>query len=221
MDQYHELVTMLALTLGVGWASGVNLYAAVLTLGLLGASGTAELPPALQVVDHPMVIGAAGLMYCVEFFTDKVPGVDTGWDALHTFVRIPAGAMLAAGVFGEAGPALEIAAGLVGGGMAAGSHATKAGTRALVNTSPEPFSNWSLSIAEDVMVIGGVWAALHHPEVMLVLMIGALALMIWLLPKLFRALARVYRRLRDWLAGEPAPAAAALPDAAQDQPRQF
>ncbi|MAA74688.1 MAG: hypothetical protein CMN28_08285 [Salinisphaeraceae bacterium] len=221
MDQYHELVTMLALTLGVGWASGVNLYAAVLTLGLLGASGTAELPPALQVVEHPMVIGAAGLMYCVEFFTDKVPGVDTGWDALHTFVRIPAGAMLAAGVFGEAGPALEIAAGLVGGGMAAGSHATKAGTRALVNTSPEPFSNWSLSIAEDVMVIGGVWAALHHPEVMLVLMIGALALMIWLLPKLFRALARVYRRLRDWLAGEPAPAAAALPDAAQDQPRPF
>lgn len=221
MDQYHELVTMLALTLGVGWASGVNLYAAVLTLGLLGASGTAELPPALQVVEHPMVIGAAGLMYCVEFFTDKVPGVDTGWDALHTFVRIPAGAMLAAGVFGEAGPALEIAAGLVGGGMAAGSHATKAGTRALVNTSPEPFSNWSLSIAEDVMVIGGVWAALHHPEVMLVLMIGALALMIWLLPKLFRALARVYRRLRDWLAGEPAPAAAALPDAAQDQARPF
>jgi hypothetical protein len=221
MDQYHELVTMLALTLGVGWASGVNLYAAVLTLGLLGASGTAELPPALQVVEHPMVIGAAGLMYCVEFFTDKVPGVDTGWDALHTFVRIPAGAMLAAGVFGEAGPALEIAAGLVGGGMAAGSHATKAGTRALVNTSPEPFSNWSLSIAEDVMVIGGVWAALHHPEVMLVLMIGALALMIWLLPKLFRALARVYRRLRDWLAGEPAPAAASLPDAAQDQARPF
>lgn len=203
MDQYHELVTMLALTLGVGWASGVNLYAAVLTLGLLGSSGTVDLPAGLQVVENPMVIGAAGLMYCVEFFTDKVPGVDSGWDALHTFVRIPAGAMLAAGVFGEAGPALEIAAGLVGGGMAAGSHATKAGTRALVNTSPEPFSNWTLSITEDVLAIGGIWAALNYPEVTLGLMIVAIILMAWMLPKLFRAIVALARRVRNWIAGTP------------------
>ena len=136
MDIAHTL----ALTLGVGWASGINLYAAMLTLGFLGATGQMTLPPGLEVLSSPLVMAAAGLMYVVEFFTDKVPGVDTAWDTLQTFVRIPAGAILAAGAVSDIGPAAELAAGLVGGTLATGSHATKAGTRVMINASPEPFS---------------------------------------------------------------------------------
>jgi len=143
MDNYQELISILALTMGVGWASGINLYAVVLVLGLAGSTGNIDLPPELAVVQNPMVIMAAGVMYFVEFIADKVPGVDTGWDILHTFIRIPAGAMLAVGAVGDVTPALEIAAGLMGGTMAGASHLTKFSTRALINTSPEPFSNWA------------------------------------------------------------------------------
>ncbi len=191
MDNYHELIHTLALTLGVGWASGINLYAALLVLGIAGASGDLVLPPDLQVLASPLVIGAAGLMYAVEFFADKTPGVDSGWDALHTFIRIPAGALLAAGAVGEVTPALQIAAGILGGGMAATSHATKAGTRLLINTSPEPFSNWTASVAEDVAVFGGLWAALNQPWLFLGLLVAFIALIAWLMPKVFRALRRI------------------------------
>ena len=158
-----ELSTLIALTLGVGWASGINLYAAVLALGMAGATGYADLPAGLEIVENPLVIGAAGLMYAVEFFADKVPGVDTGWDTLHTFIRLPAGALLAAGMFDDQSMGLELAAAIVGGGLAATSHATKAGSRVLINTSPEPFSNWTASIAEDISVFGGVWLMLNQP----------------------------------------------------------
>lgn len=205
MEQYQDLVSILALTMGVGWASGINLYAAVLMLGLMGATGGMTLPPDLQVLASPLVIGAAGLMYFTEFFADKVPGVDTGWDAMHTFIRIPAGAMLAAGAVGEVTPALEIAAGLMGGGMAFGAHASKAGTRLMVNTSPEPVSNWSLSVAEDAVVFAGIWAAVNHPWVMVGISVLLIVLMIWLLPKLFRVIARVFRRIGAKLRGEPPP----------------
>jgi hypothetical protein len=127
-------------------------------------------------------------MYCVEFFADKVPGVDTGWDAIHTFVRIPAGAILAAGAIGEVGPGAQLAAGLVGGALAAGSHATKAGTRVLINTSPEPVTNWFASIGEDVMVIAGLWTALYHPVLFLVLLTLFILLMAWLLPRIWRGI---------------------------------
>jgi hypothetical protein len=130
-------------------------------------------------------------MYAVEFFADKAPGVDSGWDALHTFIRIPAGALLAAGAVGEVTPALEVAAGILGGGLAATTHATKAGGRLLINTSPEPFSNWGASIAEDVAVFGGLWAALHHPWVFFGLFVAFLLLLVWLVPKIFRALRRL------------------------------
>lgn len=200
-----ETVELIALTLGVGWAAGLNLYAAVFMLGLLGNTGNLALPPGLEVCADPLVMGAAGLMYCVEFFADKVPGVDTSWDAVHTFIRIPAGAVLAAGAVGELGAGAELAAFLVGGGLAAGSHATKAGTRLLVNTSPEPFSNVGASIGEDVAVVAGLWTALHYPWLFLVALVVFVLFAIWLLPKIARAVAAMFRTIRGWLGG-PAPA---------------
>jgi hypothetical protein len=184
-----------AIALGASWGSGINLYASVLTLGVLGITGNVALPPGLEVLSNPLVIAAAGLMYAVEFFVDKIPGVDTVWDTIHTFIRIPAGAVLAAGAMGGMGPGIELAAALIGGGLAAGTHATKAGTRAVVNTSPEPFSNWTLSIGEDVAVIGGLWAALNHPWVFLALLVAFIALMVWLVPKIWRGIKRVFRWL--------------------------
>ena len=199
MDSYQDLISIIALTMGVGWASGINLYAAVLVLGLAGATGNIELPPELDVVQSPMVIMAAGVMYFVEFIADKIPGVDSGWDTLHTFIRIPAGAMLAVGAVGDVTPALEIAAGLMGGTMAGASHLTKFSTRALINTSPEPFSNWAASISEDVLVLGGMWAMFNHPWLFVGLMILFILMVIWLLPKLWRLLKVIFCKLGQWL----------------------
>lgn len=203
METYQALLATLALTMGASWASGINLYAALLVLGIGGATGNINLPPDLAVLSDPMVIGAAGLMYFVNFFVDKTPGVDTAWDSLHTFIRIPAGAMLAAGAVGEVTPALEIAAGIMGGTLSAASHVTKTGTRALINTSPEPFSNWTASITEDVLVLAGLWTALHHPLTFLSLLLVFLLLVIWLLPKIWRAIRAVVRKVRSWFGGAP------------------
>lgn len=199
MENYDALLATLALTMGASWASGINLYAALLVLGLGGATGNIDLPPALQMLQDPLVIGAAGLMYAVEFFADKIPGVDSGWDTLHTFVRIPAGALLAAGAVGDVTPAIEISAGILGGGLAATSHATKAGSRLLINTSPEPFTNWGASFTEDLMVFGGLWAALNYPLVFLGFLILFLLMVIWMLPKLWRLIKRVFRTVGEWL----------------------
>ena len=195
MEQYDALLATLALTMGASWASGINLYAALLILGIGGATGNIDLPTDLQVLSDPMVILAAGAMYLVEFFVDKTPGVDTGWDTLHTLVRIPAGAMLAAGAVGDVSPALEIAAGIMGGSLATVSHATKAGTRAVINTSPEPFTNWGASLLEDVAVIAGLWAALTHPLDFLCLLVLFIVFAIWLLPKLWRAIKAILRAI--------------------------
>jgi len=181
--------------MGAAWGSGINLYATLLMLGYLAHTGNIDLPPDLMIVADPLVMGAAGLMYAVEFFADKIPGVDTGWDTIHTFVRIPAGAMLAAGAIGDIGPAAEIAAALVGGGLAAATHATKAGSRVLINTSPEPFSNWTASIAEDIAVFAGVWASIQHPSFFIVGIIAFILLMVWALPKLWRGIKRVFKFL--------------------------
>ncbi len=188
MDPIHTI----ALTMGVAWASGINLYAAVFMLGFMGANGYMELPPDLAVLGDPLVLFAAGFMYLVEFIADKTPGVDTGWDSIHTFIRIPAGAILAAGAVGDVNAAAQLAAGLLGGTLAAGTHATKAGSRVLINTSPEPFSNWGASLTEDAAVIAGLWTALHHPTIFLVLLGLFILLMIWLLPKLWRSIKRVF-----------------------------
>ena len=197
MAPLDQVASTIALTMGVAWASGINLYATILVLGLLGATGNMTLPPDLEVLAHPAVIAAAGFMYLVEFVADKIPGVDTGWDTFHTFIRIPAGALLAAGAVGDVNPAIALAAAIVGGGMAAGTHATKSGTRVLINTSPEPVTNWTASIVEDVVVIGGLWTALNHPWVFLVFLIGFIVLMIWLLPKLWRGIRKVFGLLMN------------------------
>lgn len=194
-----EAVNIIALSMGAAWASGINLYATVFMLGYMGMTGNIVLPEQLDILSDPLVMTAAGFMYCVEFFADKVPGVDTGWDSLHTFIRIPAGAMLAAGAVGDVTPAVELSAALLGGSLAAGSHATKAGSRLLINTSPEPVSNWAASIGEDLLVIGGLWTALHHPVLFLIALLAFIVLMIWLLPRLWRLLKSVFRRIGSWL----------------------
>ncbi len=199
MNEFDQVVTLISLSMGLAWASGLNLYAAILVLGLGGATGNVELPPALEVVQDPMVIMAAGLMYAVEFFADKTPGVDTAWDSLHTFIRIPAGAMLAAGSVGDVTPALQVAAGILGGSLTSVTHAAKASSRVLINTSPEPFSNWTASVMEDVAVIGGLWTALNHPLLFLVLLALFILLLIWMLPKLWRGAMLVLRKVGEWL----------------------
>lgn len=192
MEQLDQISTLIALSMGVAWASGINLYATVLMLGVLNNMGHISLPPGLEIVSDPMVLVAAGFMYCVEFFADKTPGVDTGWDALHTFIRIPAGAALAAGAVGELSPAIELAAALTGASMAAGSHAFKAGSRVMINTSPEPVSNWVASFSEDLLVIGGLWTALNHPLWFLAGLLLFVVLLFWLLPKLWRGIKKVF-----------------------------
>lgn len=212
MEQLDQISNAIALSMGAAWASGLNLYATVLVLGLMGANGDIVLPPGLDLLTNPLVIAAAGLMFCVEFFADKVPGVDSTWDGLHTFVRIPAGAMLAAGAVGEMSPAVELAAALLGGTLAAGTHATKAGTRMLVNTSPEPFTNWGLSVGEDVAVVAGLWTALNHPVAFLTFLLCFVVLIVWLLPKIWRGvrlilatLARLIGRARTRPTATPPP----------------
>ena len=202
-----ETIEVISLTLGVAWAAGINLYAAVLVLGYLGVTGSVDLPPDLEILTNPMVMAAAGFMYLVEFFADKIPGVDTGWDALHTFIRIPAGAVLAAGMAQglEVGQAAEFAALLVGGGLAATSHLTKAGSRVLINTSPEPFTNWTASITEDVVVIGGLWASLQHPWLFIAALVVFLLIVAWLLPRIWRGLKRIFRAIGEFFGGKSQP----------------
>ena len=200
-----EAVHAIALMMGTAWASGINLYATILVLGWMGSTGQVDLPPALDVLTDPAVMLAAGVMYFVEFFADKTPGVDSGWDAIHTFIRIPAGAIMAAGTAQglDIGPAAELVAGLLGGTLAATSHATKAGSRLLINTSPEPVTNWVASITEDVAVVGGLWASLNHPWWFLGALAIFLVLVAWLLPRIWRALKRVARAVRRWFSGSP------------------
>ena len=196
MDAYQQLIATIALIMGTSWAAGINLYATIGVLGFLGVTGNIVLPEQLQVLQNPLVIGAAALMYVVEFFADKTPGVDTGWDTIHTFIRIPAGVMLAAGAVGEVNPALVIVAGILGGTISATSHSLKAGSRIMINTSPEPFSNWAASTLEDVAVIAGLWTTLHHPLIFIALFVLFLLLAIWLIPKVWRGIKALFIRLK-------------------------
>lgn len=184
--------------MGAAWASGINLYATVFVLGILGATGNLVLPQNLQILSDPAVLWASGFMYCVEFFADKTPGVDTGWDAIHTFIRIPAGVMIAAGAVGDVNPSLALAAGILGGGLATGSHLTKSGSRLLINASPEPFSNCAASVLEDVAVIGGILAALHYPILFLIFLIGFICLIVWLLPKIWRGIKLLFAKIKSF-----------------------
>ena len=177
---------LIALAAALGWASGMRLYAVLFIVGGLGYLGWFDLPPHLAILAHPLVLCASGFMVFVEFFTDKIPGVDTLWDVVQTLVRIPAGAALAAAVFGDSPPAWTFAAAIVGGTLAASSHFTKAGARLAINASPEPFSNWAASFGEDLLVGVLLYLALAHPIALLAVLALLLALAAWLLPKLWR-----------------------------------
>lgn len=191
MDQLQQV----AIAAGLAWASGIRLYAAVFIVGVLGRVGWIHLPADLVVLEHNWVLAAAGVMGLAEFLADKVPGFDSVWDAVHTFIRIPIGALLAWGAMGDSTPALQMTAALLGGAITGGTHFAKAGTRAAINTSPEPFSNWTASFGEDGMLLAGLWIAFHHPLVFLVLLALFFALVIWLVPRLLRFLVRLWRRL--------------------------
>jgi hypothetical protein len=198
VESFDQIVKTIALSMGAAWASGINLYATVFVLGILGATGNLVLPENLEILSDPVVLWASGFMYCVEFFADKTPGVDSGWDAVHTFIRIPAGVMIAAGAVGDVNPALALAAGILGGGLATGSHLTKSGSRLLINTSPEPFSNWTASVLEDLAVIGGILAALHNPVLFLALLVGFICLVVWLLPKIWRGIKLLFAKIKGF-----------------------
>lgn len=197
MEHLEPILKTIALTMGVAWASGINLYAAILVLGVLGSTGNITLPPDLIILTDPLIIAAAGVMYAVEFFADKIPGVDNGWDTIHTFIRIPLGALLAAAAVGEVNPAVAIAAALLGGGLAASTHATKAGARILINTSPEPVTNWLASFGEDIAVIVGLWTALHYPFAFIIFLIVFILLLIWLLPKIWGGVRKIFGMLAN------------------------
>jgi len=204
MNEVDALLQTITLTAGSAWASGLNLYATLVALGVAGATGYIELPSGLAVVQDPIVIVVAGCMYCVEFLADKIPGVDSAWDAVHTFIRIPGGALLAAGAVGEVTPALSVAAALLGGGVTAATHSVKAGSRALINTSPEPFSNVAASVTEDAAVFTGLWLALKQPIAFAIAFGIFLLALFWILPRLWRGTRTLYQRLGQWLGMLPA-----------------
>jgi hypothetical protein len=195
MEISDPIIQTIALTMGVAWASGINLYAAILVLGVLGSTGNIVLPQNLIVLTDPLVMAAAATMYVAEFFADKIPGVDNGWDTVHTFIRIPLGALLAAAAVGEVSPSVTTAAAILGGSMSASTHATKAGARMLINTSPEPFTNWFTSLGEDVAVFAGLWTALHYPLLFIIFTICFILLLIWLLPKIWKGVTRIFSML--------------------------
>ncbi|MBK7135622.1 MAG: DUF4126 domain-containing protein [Rhodocyclales bacterium] len=191
-----DTVQSVALAAGLAWGSGLRLYAVLFAAGLLGRLGYLDLPQALQVLQHPWVLGAAGVMLAIEFLADKIPLVDSVWDAAHSFIRIPAGAVLAAAALGEHDPALAAVAAILGGTIAAGTHAAKAGARALINTSPEPFSNITTSFGEEVLLAGGLYAAFTQPLLFLAFLLVFLIFIVWLLPRLWRGVRLLVQRLR-------------------------
>lgn len=188
-------IQTLSLALGGGFSSGLNLYAAVATLGLLQRFGVLHLPGSLQVLSHPWVLGIALSMYLVEFFADKIPYLDTIWDAIHTFIRPPVAAILAYAGAGGQGAEWQWAAALLAGGVALTSHGTKASARAAVNASPEPFSNWALSFGEDILAVWLAWMATTHPLATTVIVAVLVMLSVFLLYHLFRFARRALRNL--------------------------
>ena len=194
-------IEALSLAMGTAWTSGINLYATVAALGIANRMEMIHLPQNLEVLSHPGVIAIACVMYLIEFFADKVPYVDSGWDALHTFIRVPAGAILAAQSLGDLDPALGFMALLAAGSVAPVAHGTKATARLAINASPEPFSNWFASLTEDVTVFGSIWLMFNHPIVLLVLVLVFLAVIAWLMPKIYRLAKRGFQALRDKLRG--------------------
>lgn len=198
-----DVISILGLGFGAAWSSGINLYATVAVLGLLQRYELAELPGSLHVLDSWVIIGVALFMYAVEFVADKIPLVDSLWDALHTFIRVPAGAVVAYSAAGDLNPTVQVLALLVGGGLALSTHGTKATVRAAANTSPEPFSNWMLSIFEDIVTVGAAVLAVVQPIAILAVILIFLLLLVWILPKVLRRLRRMLAVVRNFLTGRP------------------
>lgn len=196
-----DLIQNVALGAGLAWASGIRLYAVLFLTGLLARFSVITLPDTMELLTHPVVLGASGTMFVAEFLADKIPAFDTIWDAVHTFIRIPAGALLAAGSLGSMDPAYIAAAAIFGGVIASTSHATKAGSRALINTSPEPISNWTASFTEDVAAPLGLALAIKFPLVFLGLLGVFLIVAFFFVRFLLRALRGLFARVR----GRPAP----------------
>ena len=192
---------LIALAGALGWASGVRLYAVLFIVGGLGHLGWIPLPGKLDVLAHPYVLAASGAMFAIEFFADKIPGVDSFWDFLQTFVRIPAGAALAAGVFGDSPGAWTVAAAILGGTLATGSHLAKTGSRMAINTSPEPFSNWAASFGEDLTVGVVLWLAWMHPIAALIVLALLIVVMVWLIRRVGRFVLATLERLRSTFGG--------------------
>lgn len=203
--QALDTAQLIALAGALGWASGMRLYLVVLLTGLAGWLGWVELPQGLHLLANPVVLGASGFMVLIEFFADKIPGLDSLWDVVHGVIRIPAGAALAAGVFGADNGVMGLVAALLGGTLAATSFAAKATTRAAINTSPEPFSNIGASLLEDSLVPAGLWLAIAHPFVFVVLLALLLALSVWLIRVCWRFLRQLFTRVARIFSGRPDP----------------
>ncbi len=186
-----ELISQLALAGGLSWASGLRLYLTVFAVGLLAKFGYIDLPAALNILSNPVVIGVSGILAVIEFLADKIPYVDSAWDSIQTFIRIPAGALLAMGAMNSSDPLIATIAALLGGSLAGATHATKAGSRALINTSPEPVSNIAASLGEESLLLTGGWLVFAHPAVFIGLLCGFVLLLFWLLPKLWRGIKSV------------------------------
>ena len=185
----------LAMSAAMAWGAGLRLYLVVFVVGMLGKFGYVPLPDTLKLLMNPLVLGAAGFMAFIEFFADKIPWLDSAWDAVHTFLRIPAGAALAAGMLGDSGEGVAMAAALIGGTLTAGTHFGKAGTRAVANTSPEPFSNIGLSLAEDTLVAGGLALAVANPIIFLVLLLIFVIALVVLIRFILKGLTAVVNKL--------------------------
>lgn len=197
-----EWFSTLSLALGTAWTSGINLYATVTVLGLLQKFGATKLPGGLDVLDNWWIIGVAGFLYLVEFFADKIPYLDSAWDAVHTFIRVPAGAIVAYAATNTLDPQIYIPAALIGGGLAFSSHSTKAAARVGANLSPEPVSNWVLSLVEDVIAVVGSFLAVFAPLVIAIVLIVFLIFFFWFFPKVLRALRRIFRSAGAFFRGE-------------------
>ena len=186
-----EIIQQLALAGGLSWASGLRLYLTVFAVGLLAKFSYIDLPAALDILSNPVVIGVSGILAVIEFLADKIPYVDSAWDSIQTFIRIPAGALLAMGAINSSDPMIATIAALLGGSLTGMTHATKAGSRALINTSPEPVSNITTSLGEEGLLVGGGWLALMHPMVFMGVLVFFILVMLWLLPKLWRGIKSV------------------------------
>lgn len=186
-----EMIQQLALAGGLSWASGLRLYLTVFAVGLLAKFGYIDLPAALDILSNPIVLSVAGILAVIEFMADKIPYVDSAWDGIQTFIRIPAGALLAMGAINSSDPMIATITALLGGSLAGATHATKAGSRALINTSPEPVSNIAASLSEESMLLTGGWLVFAHPAVFIGLLCGFIVLLFWLMPKLWRGIKSV------------------------------